>query len=369
MSKSLKIIHCFRSPVGGIFRHVRDLVNKQSEAGFQVGIICDSTTGGDYEDELFEKIRPSLSLGLHRIPMARSIAPKDLTALIKTRSLINSLVPDVVHSHSAKGGVYGRMGAWLADKDIKTFYCPHGGAMHYNPASLKGKVFFTAERFLERMTTSLIFVSDYERNAYHEKVGKPRCPETIVYNGISPDEFIPVPLRKDACDFLYIGMKRDLKGPDIFLNALKMARDSSGKNLTAWFVGDGPDEAKYDAQIKRLQLQECVYVSNAMPAREAFALADIVVVPSRAESLPYLVLEALAAQKPMVSVNVGGIPEIFADQKDRLVPTEDPEAMAKAMLEIHANKSRHTQAADMAKVLRKNFSLEAMSKSVEKLYS
>ncbi len=368
MSKPLKIIHCFRSPVGGIFRHVRDLLSQQAEAGHQVGLICDSTTGGAYEDKLFEEIRPLLLLGLHRIPMARSIAPRDLSALLKTKSLIKSLAPDVVHSHSAKGGVYGRMGAWLANKNIKTFYCPHGGAMHYDAGSLKGKVFFTAERFLERMTTSLIFVSDYERNAYHEKVGIPRCPEAIVYNGISPEEFVPVPLKDDATDFLYIGMKRDLKGPDIFLDALKIARDKSGQNLTAWFVGDGPDEAKYDEQIKRLDLSNCVHVSNAMPARDAFTLGDIVVVPSRAESLPYLVLEALAAQKPMVAVNVGGIPEIFQDHKNRLVPIEDPQAMAIAMLELHGNQKRHLQAIEMATELQKKFSLAAMSQSVEKLY-
>ncbi len=369
MDKSLKIIHCFRSPVGGIFRHVRDLLSQQSKAGHQVGIICDSTTGGTYEDKLFEEISPLLLLGIHRIPMARSIAPRDFAALLKTKSLIKQLSPDVVHSHSAKGGVYGRMGARMADKNIKTFYCPHGGAMHYDAASLKGKIFFNAECFMERMTTSLIFVSDYERNAYHEKVGKPQCAEAIVYNGISPHEFVPVPLNKDSGDFLYIGMKRDLKGPDIFLDALKIARDNSGKDLTAWFVGDGPDEAKYDAQIKKLELEACVKVSNAMPAREAFSLADIVVVPSRAESLPYLVLEALAAQKPMVAVNVGGIPEIFGNRKDRLVPTDDPQSMAKAMLELHENKERHAEAIEIAEGLQKSFSLESMSSCVERLYS
>lgn len=369
MTNSLKIIHCFRSPVGGIFRHVRDLLAKQAEAGHAVGIICDSSTGGDYEDKLFEEIRPHLSLGLHRIPMARSIAPKDLTALLKTRSLIKQIAPNVVHSHSAKGGVYGRLGAWLADKNIKTFYCPHGGAMHYDAASLKGKVFFSAERFLERMTTSLIFVSDYERNAYHEKVGIPRCPEAIVYNGISPEEFIPVASQEDATEFLYIGMKRDLKGPDLFLDAMKIARDRSDQDLKAWFVGDGPDEAKYDLQIKQLKLEDCIKSSNAMPAREAFALADIVVVPSRAESLPYLVLEAIAAQKPIVAVNVGGIPEIFDNEKQRLVPTDNADALANAMLELHANQTRHNQAYEMAAALKKKFSLQAMAKGVEDLYS
>jgi len=164
-------------------------------------------------------------------------------------------------------------------------------------------------------------------------------------------------------------MKRDLKGPDLFLDAMKVARDTSGQDLKAWFVGDGPDEAKYEQQIADLKLKNCITVSNAMPARDAFALADIVVVPSRAESLPYLVLEAIAAQKPMVAVNVGGIPEIFGDEKDRLVPTNDANALAKAMLKLHANKTRHRQAAEMATELQKKFSLEVMAKSVEDLYS
>ncbi|MGH6805931.1 MAG: glycosyltransferase family 1 protein, partial [Ensifer adhaerens] len=50
--RPLRIIHCFRSPIGGIFRHVRDLVEAHAAAGHHVGILCDSTTGGFYEDSL-----------------------------------------------------------------------------------------------------------------------------------------------------------------------------------------------------------------------------------------------------------------------------------------------------------------------------
>jgi len=368
MSEGLRIIHCFRSPVGGIFRHVRDLVSKQSQAGHQVGIICDSNTGGDYEDRLFEAIRPLLSLDIHRIPMARSIAPQDISALMRTRSLIKSMQPDIVHSHSAKGGVYGRMGTWLAGSKAKTFYCPHGGAMHYDARSIKGRVFFAAERFLERMTSSLVFVSDYERQAYHDKVGKPRCPEAIVFNGVSREEFEPVAKQENPADFLYIGMKRDLKGPDVFLDALSIARTISGKDLTAWFVGDGPDEAKYDAQIKHLDLTHSVHVSPAMPARNAFALAQIVVVPSRAESMPYLVLEALAAQMPMVAVNVGGIPEILSEEKEDLVQPGDANALAQAMLKLYESKDKQARAVQISERLKTRFSLESMSANMEKLY-
>ena len=371
MNQKLKIIHCFRSPVGGIFRHVRDLLQQQSLAGHEVGIICDSNTGSAYEDKLFQKIDPMLALGLHRIPMPRSIAPQDLSALLKTRRILSSIMPDVVHSHSAKGGVYGRLGSRLASNRshrIKAFYCPHGGAMHYKAGSLKGKVFFAAERFLERMTDSLIFVSDYERKAYREKVGEPTCPASIVYNGISPEEFVPVKPKSDAVDFLYIGMKRDLKGADVFLDALHIIKHEKRHDVSAWFVGDGPDEEKYDKQIERLQLGDSVFVSNAIPARAAFELAKIVVVPSRAESMPYLVLEALAAQIPMVATNVGGIPEIFDGDKDQLIEPGNAEHLANAMVGMMNNKRRVQEAKKIADRLADRFSLNAMSEGIEKLY-
>ena len=64
--RKLRIIHCFRSPVGGIFRHVRDLINEQVKDGHEVGIICDSNTGGEFEEVLFQENKPQLSMGLHR---------------------------------------------------------------------------------------------------------------------------------------------------------------------------------------------------------------------------------------------------------------------------------------------------------------
>ena len=54
----LRIIHCFRSPIGGIFRHVRDLAEFHARQGHDVGVLCDSTTGGSFEDALFDEIRP-----------------------------------------------------------------------------------------------------------------------------------------------------------------------------------------------------------------------------------------------------------------------------------------------------------------------
>ena len=102
MAQRLRIVHCFRSPVGGIFRHVRDLVIAQAEAGHEVGILCDSSTGGEHEDRLFEQIQPQLALGLMRIPMRRAIGPGDLVALWRSFLHLRRLKPDILHSHGSR---------------------------------------------------------------------------------------------------------------------------------------------------------------------------------------------------------------------------------------------------------------------------
>lgn len=369
--KSLKIVHCFRSPVGGIFRHVRDLVDQQSAAGHEVGILCDSSTGGEFEDKLFEALAPKLSLGIKRIPMRRSISPNDLFTVWKAYKEIKKLQPDVLHSHSAKGGAYARIiGSLLrvSGSCVARLYCPHGGSIHFDGKSLKGRVFFTLERFLERMTDRLVFVSKYELDGYIEKVGKPRCPTSLVYNGLSKEEFLPVKSIKNAADFLFIGMMRDLKGPDVFLDALAQLQKADGNGPTAHFVGDGPDKDKYIQQIKDLGLSDKVTVHDAMPARKAFAMAKHVVVPSRAESMPYIVLEAMAACCPIICTNVGGLPEIFDTEPEVLVEAGNASALSKAMGDMLADKSAKKTAESRQVAIKKRFSVNIMAEDVMKAY-
>ena len=368
----LRIVHCFRSPIGGVFRHVRDLATHQAAAGHSVGIICDSSTGAAHEDRLFEEIKPALALGLKRVPMVRAISPYDLIALMRCAREIRRMAPDILHLHSAKGGTYGRMAAYItrsaSGKRPVTLYCPHGGAMHYDKGSLKGKLYFTVERQLERATDSLIFVSEYEKKAYYEKVGPPRCDDILVYNGLSTEEFEPVLPAKDACHFLYIGMMRDLKGPDLFLKAFALARQNSDRNLTTGFIGDGPDKDKYIRLIAELGLEDCVFVEDAMPARQAFTKGKVVVVPSRAESMPYLVLETIAASKPIVSTNVGGLPEIFNDRPELMVDPDNVEALSRKMLEILALHEKDGASMPPSPGFRKRFSLDTMANAIEQTY-
>lgn len=326
----LRIVHCFRSPVGGIFRHVRDLTEAQVKAGNQVGIVCDSSTGGDFEEQLFSAMKDQLALGIHRTPMQRHIGPGDIAAAWRTFRIIKELQPNVLHGHGAKGGVYARLfGSLLRVSRFRVarLYSPHGGSLHYDENTFTGKVFFQLERLMGRFTDHLLFVSDYERRAYRKKVGEPPIPNTLVHNGLRAPEFIAVPPSPDAADFLYIGMMRDLKGPDLFIDALAMVEKRTGRRLRADMVGDGDDLPKYRRQAAAVGLADRITFHPPMPARQAFALARTIVVPSRAEAMPYIVLEALAAGMPMVATAVGGIPEIFPAGSPALVM---PEASALA---------------------------------------
>ncbi len=93
----------------------------------------------------------------------------------------------------------------------------------------------------------------------------------------------------------------------------------SGQPVTATIVGDGPDRDAFEAAVTAHHLDDAVKFVGAMPARAAFALGRLLVVPSRAESLPYIVLEAAAAGLPMIATRVGGLPEIFGADAPELV--------------------------------------------------
>lgn len=368
--EKLRIVHCFRSPVGGIFRHVRDLTDAQVAAGHEVGIVCDSTTGGDFEEKLFEAIGPKLALGVHRTPMQRHIGPGDIASAWRTYRIIKELKPDVLHGHGAKGGVYARLfGSLLrvSRSRVARLYSAHGGSLHYDEKTLTGKLFFFLERLMERFTDRLLFVSEYERQTFRRKVGEPTAPYSLVYNGLHESEFEPVPAEPGAADFLYIGMMRDLKGPDLFIDALAMAEMRVGRPLTAVLVGEGDDRPRYEDQVRRLGLAGRATFQRPIPARQAFALADVVVVPSRAEAMPYIVLEALAAGKPMIASAVGGIPEIFGAGHPALVQPDAGQIAAK-MIEAAQDPGSYRAAMPSLPELKARFGADVMARQVEEAY-
>ncbi|MEJ8476155.1 glycosyltransferase [Roseibium algae] len=368
----LRIIHCVRSPIGGIFRHIKDLATSQAEAGHEVGLICDSTSGSNFDNALVEALRPTLSLGVARFPMQRNLTIKDLRATRDLYRYIRDLKPDVLHGHGAKGGAYARtIGTILRMKgqDVTRIYCPHGGSLHYDPNRLEGRVYHTIERMLSRLTDGLIFVSDYEYAAFETKVGRPKAPVRIVYNGLQASEFSPVTEAPEAAEFLYIGMLRDLKGTDLFIDALYNIKLKTGSAPTAHIVGEGPDEDKYRKMVETYGLGDKVTFHGALPAREAFRMAKTVVVPSRAEAMPYIILETVAAQRPLIATRVGGIPEIYGKFSGRLIEPGHIDMLTNAMEQATINpQTMQNAAVKLRGCLAETFSVDLMSDRITTLY-
>lgn len=356
--RSLNIVHVFRSPVGGLFRHVLDLARAQAARGHRVGLIADSLTGGERAAQALAAIAPQLALGLIRLPMPRQPGPKDVKTLIAVSRFLRESHADVAHGHGAKGGLYARLAR--AGRPIVRVLTPHGGSLHFSRDSLGGWIVLTTEQLLMPFGDLYLFESRYGRDLFNAKIGAPRGLVRIVHNGVSKAEFEPVALAPDATDLLYLGEFRMLKGIDVLVETLRRLR-ARGHKTTATLVGDGPDAAAVRDQIARAKLGEAIRLRPPMPAREAFALGRIMVVPSRAESLPYVVLEAAACGKPLIATAVGGIPEIYGPLTDALIPPNDPEALAKTIAIGFENPGNATtRAAALRQRIAEGFSIDTM---------
>ena len=162
----MRILHCLRAPVGGLFRHVLDLAAAQAELGHAVGMIADSQAADSLTEQRLAAIAPKLALGLHRVAMARAPGPSDVKAHRAITALTRPLKLDILHGHGAKGGAYARLAARALKakgQPVKAFYTPHGGTLNYAPASLEGRIFIGLEKILDRLTD--------ERRGIFTKIG------------------------------------------------------------------------------------------------------------------------------------------------------------------------------------------------------
>jgi glycosyltransferase involved in cell wall biosynthesis len=331
---SLKIVHVARAPAGGIFRHLLDLARGQAARGHRIGIIVDSRTGGARANTALDALAPELALGVTRIAIRRELGPSDIFALNRVSHRIKQLDIDVLHGHGAKGGAFARLST--AGRPIVRAYTPHGGSLHYGARTPRGIVYASLERALMRRTDLLLFESAFARDTYRAIVGTPRAIARVVHNGVTDTEFDPVTPTRDATDLVFVGELRHLKGADVLIEAIAHL-GRAGRVVSATIIGEGDESNALRAQVGRLGLTGEVRFLGHVPARRAFSLGRLLVVPSRGESLPYVVIEAAAAGIPMLATNVGGVSEIFGPHASRLVPPDNPSALAEAIAEALQN--------------------------------
>lgn len=368
--KPLRILHVMRAPVGGLFRHVLDLSREQTQRGHAVGIVADSTSADALTMRRLSDISPSLRLGLSLIPMRRQPGVGDAVAARSIMKIARALDLDVLHGHGAKGGAYARLAkARLAmqGERVRVFYTPHGGSLHFKPGTAAGSLFMVLERAMGRVTDGLIFESQFALRAYERLAGTGGPPRRVIANGLGPEDFVVRAPDTTAADFLFIGELRALKGVDVLLEALKEI--ASRRPVRAVIVGAGPDAEIFKAQAQTLGLAETVTFPGAMPAHEAFALGRSLVVPSRAESFPYIVLEAGAAGLPLIATDVGGIPEIVAGTQTSLIAPGSADALARAMGGVLDDPDgARARAIELRDAVKRKFTVATMTDGVVAFY-
>ena len=358
-----KILHVFRAPLGGLFRHVCDLAAGQKKAGHKVGIICGDVPADDVAARQLAELARHCDLGVHTLPMSRMPGVGDAFNLLRVAALARRLKADVIHGHGAKGGAYVRLLPRFVG-GIR-IYTPHGGSLHFDARSLAGFAFLNAEKIMRWRTDAFIFESEFGLRTFTRKVGDPSTFFSVIHNGVNESEFEPIIDDADMADFVFVGELRELKGIGTLIDAATLA----GHPIHLRIVGSGAERERFESQAR--DVPECVRIEfmGSMPARTAFALGRNVVVPSYHESLPYIVLEAAAADKPIIATRVGGMAEIFGPDSTTLLEPRDVGGLADRLR--HAINRPNEMAALAARLrarVQSDFSAKQMTDSVNSLY-
>ncbi len=367
-SRPLRILQILRAPVGGLFRHVYDLTHELAARGHEIGIVADSLHTDALTEERLGKLEPLAPLGIHSLPIPRTFGVADLTTPLRVRRLADELQIDVLHGHGAKGGLNARL-ARIGARQRVSLYTPHGGVLNYRPGSIAGQAFRLIERALIGATDAIVFESAFAQAAYVEQIANPSCPGPVMHIGRMPSEFEPIAPGPEAADFVFIGEFRSVKGINYLLDALVDVRTPGGRPSTLVMAGGGPDLDAIKAKIASLGLAARVTLLGVKPARPTLQLGRIAVVPSLAESLPYVILEAAAAGRPVIATDVGGVKEIFGQTASSLLPPASAAALRGAM---QAALDDPTAAAREARIrlahIRAGFSIAHMTDQIEALY-
>ena len=155
----------------------------------------------------------------------------------------------------------------------------------------------------------------------------------------------------------------------MFLQAIALLRHEHGRVVTAHVIGQTDEMVRYVGLARSFGIGEQVAFHLPKPTREAFAMTRALVVPSRAESMPYVVLEAIAAALPIVATRVGGVPEIFGPYADQLVAPGDAAALAVAIDRMLADPAQAARdAAARREWLLPRFHIDVMQEQVGEVY-
>ena len=293
-------------------------------------------------------IAKQLDVDVVTVPeMKRSVnVVNDFHAFQSIRKLIRDFQPDVVHTHASKPGVLGRLAASVEGVPaiVHTF---HGHTFNSYFNSVASQFYINTERFLARKTNAIVAISDTQKKELVEDFRiAPEDKFRMIQLGLDLDKFTTDQVEKREAFRAEFGMAEDeiaigiigrlvpVKNHSLFLKALSYVLSNTTKRVKAFIVGDGESRSGLEATAKELGIPFSAHTDSSHPHPLVFtswrsdvdvinAGLDIIALTSLNEGTPVSLIEAQAANKPIVSTRVGGIGDIVKEGQTALLADVD----------------------------------------------
>ena len=321
----MRIVHVAApAPIGGLEFVLGALARGQSEGGHDVSIVAvsnDSMTRGAVEGAFSD-----VGVDVHII----ATRPRQyISEYRQTRAVFRYLAPDVVHTHGYRSDFIGGRAA-------RSLGCPCVTTCHgFGHGSIRNRVNEYLQRREFRRFDAVVAVSQ----PMAETLLGAGVPEAIVHTIPNAPRISTsfasrlearsaLELRPDGPTVGWIGRLSHAKGVDLLIEALSLTRSD---HYVASIIGDGPERRRAAARARHLHLGDRVVWHGSIPAAARFMRAfDVLVLSSRTEGTPIVLLEAMAAQVPIIAFGVGGVPDVL-DDYGVIVPSGDVAALAAAI--------------------------------------
>lgn len=316
----MRVVHVSQPVEAGVAAVVLELAAAQRERGWRVDVACPPGW-------LADRVR-DVGVRVHPWSATRGPGPSVAAETRRLKDVLDKLDPDVVHLHSSKAGLAGR----LAVRGRRpTIFQPHMWSFQSATGALR-QASVAWERFAARWTDQLVCVSDDELAA-GRAVGV-STPAEVVCNGVDTRTLRPrsrVAARKrlglpDVPTAVCVGRLAPLKGQDQLLRAWPAVLDAV-PDAHLVLVGDGPMRDRWRAEGDHGSVR---WWGHDTAVADFYTAADVVVLPSRAEGMALVPLEAMASGRSVVAFDVGGVRQSVGDA-GAVVPAGDVPALASAV--------------------------------------
>lgn len=365
----MKIVHIItRLIIGGAQENTVLTCEGLHARGHDVTLMAGPTTGP--EGSLVARAR-SGGYAFEEMPdLVRAVRPlSDGRALRTMTRRLADLRPEVVHTHSSKAGILGRLAAARARVPC-IVHTIHGMSFNRTQGALTQRLFAAAERHCARKCHAIVSVADaMTRQALAAGVGRaeqfctvrsgmetaafdPRAVDAAAVRrelGFSPDDVVVGTVARlfrnkgyeQLLDVMSLAVAREMHCSQSSGTPVSHGSLSSGTRLKFLWVGDGADRGRYEAELRRRGLRERTVLTGLLPPTEmprVLAAMDILAHTSQWEGLPRAVVQALLMERPAVSFDIDGAPEVvIPGQTGELAPLGDTRAFAGAVWRLAAD--------------------------------